>query len=294
MRTLSKISILLSIFLLVGVNDLLAQRMGHAPAQRGGGGGNRSVNGGVQRSNSRPATRPSTNNYTPKKNTPTRDMNRHDISQKPKNNINTNVRPANSKVGAGNKINNSGNRINIDNSKNVNVRVNNNHYNHYYNGHRGYYPYHYHPYHPYYYGPVWHPFGFFVAVMATTAIIVSIENQHYYYDQGVYYTQVSGGYNVVPPPVNITIVNLPAEGVEAVKNEDLTYYYYAGTFYKKSADGYTVIPAPDGAVVSNIPEGAEEIEIDGSKYVVYNETYFQPLSQDGNDVYQVVEMEPAE
>ena len=51
-----------------------------------------------------------------------------------------------------------------------------------------------------------------------------------------------------------------------------------------------MIEAPDGAIVTNIPEGAEEEEIDGENYVVYNDIYFQPLSQDGNDMYQIVSM----
>ena len=50
----------------------------------------------------------------------------------------------------------------------------------------------------------------------------------------------------------------------------------------------------DGAIVTNIPDGAEEVEIEDQKFVFYNETYLQLITQDGNDVYQVVEMESAE
>ena len=46
--------------------------------------------------------------------------------------------------------------------------------------------------------------------------------------------------------------------------------------------------------MTNIPEGAQEIELGEEKYVVYNDTYFRPLSQDGENVYQVVQMEPNE
>jgi len=62
-------------------------------------------------------------------------------------------------------------------------------------------------------------------------------------------------------------------------------------FYIKKNDKYKVIEAPDGAVVTNIPEGGEEVDIEGSKYVVYNTTYYLPFSQDGKDLYQVVAME---
>ncbi len=273
--------------------EILAQRMQHAPA-RGGGGGARpsgSINGGASRTASRPQTsQASKPSYTPKtQNRANTTASRPQVSNR-KTEINNN------RTGNENKIGGGGNKINIDNSKNVNVnvnrnvRVNNYHSNRYYNGHRGYYPYHYHPYRPYYYGPVWHPFGFFVATMFTTAVIVSLNNQPYYYNQGVYYVEVNNGYNSVPPPVNITINNLP-DGVESVTLNDLTYYYYAGTFYEKVSDGFKVIVAPDGAMVLNIPDGGEELEIDGNKYVFYNDTYFQPLAKDGKDLYQVVSME---
>ena len=45
--------------------------------------------------------------------------------------------------------------------------------------------------------------------MVVTAIVVNANNQKYYYDQGVYYVQVQEGYNVVPAPVNVVIVELP-------------------------------------------------------------------------------------
>ena len=95
----------------------------------------------------------------------------------------------------------------------------------------------------------WHPVGFFMAAMVTSAVIVSINSQP---------------------------------------------YYYGGTFYSKEADGYKVIVAPDGAVVANVPEGAEEVDIEDQKYVFYNETYFQSITQDGKDVYQIVAMESAD
>jgi len=130
--------------------------------------------------------------------------------------------------------------------------------------------------------------------MAVTAIIVSHNNQPYYYDTGVYYVQSSGGYTVVPAPVNIVVVEIP-EGYELVPiDTDVTVYYFGGTFYTKTDEGYQVIVAPDGAIIKNIPEGAEEEEIGEQTYVVYNGVYFQPITQNGEDVYQVVSMEPVE
>ncbi len=77
--------------------------------------------------------------------------------------------------------------INVDNSKDIKVRntkntsVRHNNYRPYsrppyvYGGfhYRCYNPYFYHPYRPFYWGPRWHPWGFFIATLAATAIIVS-------------------------------------------------------------------------------------------------------------------------
>jgi hypothetical protein len=123
-----------------------------------------------------------------------------------------------------------------------------------------------------------------------TAVVVSIHDSHYHYDNGVYYTASSGGYTVVNPPTNIVVNTLP-EGVEKITLNDVPYYYFGGAFYEASGDSYRVIDAPGGAVITNIPEGATEEDIEGTKYVVYNYTYFLPITQNGKDLYQVVTME---
>ena len=165
------------------------------------------------------------------------------VSKPSANRQSTGNRDRNSNISnSGNRTNNIGsnnNKVNIDNSKkNVNVNVDNsknirvnnsrntsvrrNNYRPYgrppyrYGGHSYYcyHPYHYHPYRPFYWGPVWHPWGFFIAALATTAIIVSVNNQQYHYDQGVYYMAGNGGYTVVSAPVGATV-----EGVESVFKE---------------------------------------------------------------------------
>jgi hypothetical protein len=115
----------------------------------------------------------------------------------------TNNVSGNKKVASGNNVNVDKSRgdvnINIDNSKDirvnnqVNTTVRHNNINSYnrppyrYGGYNYYcyHPYVYHPYQPFYWGPTWHPWGFFVATLATTAIIVSVNNAQYHYDQGV-------------------------------------------------------------------------------------------------------------
>ena len=161
-----------------------------------------------------------------------------------------------------------------------------------YGGHSyyAYHPYHYHPYTPYHYGPVWHPVGFFITTMAVTAMIVTVANQQYHYDQGVYYVASSNGYTVVPAPVGATITTLPPGSQTVVINETTNNYYYGGTYYEKKPEGYTVVPPTAGAVVENLPEGGKEVKVGEVTYVQVGETYYQPIVQDGKNVYEVVDV----
>ena len=269
----------------------------------------------------------------------------------------------------GNKTNN----VNIDNSKkNVNVNVDNSkdiHVNnshntsvrrntrpysrppHVYGGYRYrcYHPYYYHPYRPFVWGPRWHPWGFFIATLATTAIIVSIVDndmdmpgdfdmasnyisgfglfngerqlvlsgpaftsyrdelseknyQHgntgwaiageYYYDEGVFYLKGNGGYTVVSAPLGAKIKTLPS-GYETVSVDDAgtKNYYYGGAFYEKSGDGYKVVAPLAGTVVENISEGGEEVKMGDITYIKFGETYFQPIKENGKDMYEVADVE---
>jgi hypothetical protein len=186
--------------------------------------------------------------------------------------------------------------IRVNNSRNTVVRRNTRVYArppYRYGGRRYfcYHPYFYHPYHPFFWGPVWHPWGFFIATLATTAIIVSVENKQYHYDQGVYYMAGNGGYTVVQAPVGAVITTLPANTQTVAVTETTNNYYYGGTFYEKSAKGYTVVPPTAGTVVENLPEGGEEVTIGDQKYVKVGETYYQPTQKDGKNVYEVAQVE---
>lgn len=301
MKTQFYLSIIKNVLLICLVAFLLplslqAQKMKHSPA--GGGGGNRQAV-------SKPAAKPkgAINGGNQSKATSAKSSG-NNISAGNKTNIST-----------GNKTNVSGNKVNIDNSKkNVNVNVDNSknvnvHNNRntvvrhnsrpyarppYRYGGRSYYcyhPYHYHPYRPFYWGPVWHPWGFFITTLAATAIIISVENQQYHYDQGVYYMPSNGGYTVVQAPIGATITTLPPSSQTVVVNETTNNYYYGGTYYEKDSKGYTVVAPTAGTVVENLPEGGEETKIGDVTYVKVGETYYQPIDQDGKNMYEVVQIE---
>ena len=134
-----------------------------------------------------------------------------------------------------------------------------------------------------------------MATLATTAIIVSIDGQsnddnQVYYDNGVYYTQSNGGYEVIQAPVGATVETLPKETETVKVDEQTNNYYYGGAYYEKSEMGYTVVPATAGTIVPHLPEGGEEVKIGDVTYVQFGETYYQPIQVDGQDMYEIVEV----
>lgn len=306
MKTYQPSILLILLLCLCSCMELYSQRMPHgrqAYPQSRGGAMNRpsTINGGAHRSpnrshsNNRATTqkvsRPSTGNK-PSRNTSGSNISRDRSRDKKPSTKRSNV-----------NIDNSKRNVNLDNSKTVNINRNNTvvvrpaprpyvrppyHHGGFY--FYSYHPYYYHPYRPYYWGPVWHPWGFFVAAMATTAIIVSVENQQYHYDQGVYYTESNDGYVVVAAPVGATISTLPEGSQTVVINETTTNYYYGGTYYEQSDGGYTVVPPTAGTVVEHLPQGAEEVKVGDQTYVKYGETYYQPVQVDGNEMYEVAEV----
>ncbi len=69
---------------------------------------------------------------------------------------------------------------------------------------------------------------------------------------------------------------------------DDTFYYFGGAFYNNNGQGYQVVQAPADAVISQLPVGAIEQQVNGENLMVYNNTYYAPISQDGQDAYEVV------
>jgi hypothetical protein len=159
-------------------------------------------------------------------------------------------------------------------------------------GGRRYYsynPYFYHPYRPYFYGPYFHPLGFFIGGLAATAIILSVEDQQYAYDRGVYYQRRNDGYVVVAPPIGAHINTLPDGYATVTLGDNSTFYYFAGTFYIDNGTDFEVVDAPAGAVVYNLPQGCTTVNAGDITYFQYNNTLFQPIVINGTNAYEVVE-----
>jgi len=122
--------------------------------------------------------------------------------------------------------------------------------------------------------------------VAATAVIVSVANTQYRYNQGVWYAPASGGYTVVAAPVGGVVTTLPPQATVVNNNN----YYYGGSYYEKSGSEYKVVAPQAGTVVEQLPESGEEVSLGDQKYVKFGETYYQPIEQDGKQKYEVVEV----
>ena len=92
-------------------------------------------------------------------------------------------------------------------------------------------------------------------------------------------------------PLGAKIKTLPSGYETVVIDEKTNNYYYGGAFYEKSSDGYVVVAPMAGAVVEHISEGGEEVKMGDVTYVKFGETYFQPIQEDGKDMYEVADVE---
>ena len=140
--------------------------------------------------------------------------------------------------------------------------------------------------------PWWHPIGFAVAAVATTAIVISATNNKgedvkYHYDKGTWYEQQGDVYIVISAPMGAVVPELP-DGNEPVQVSGKTYYYYAGDFYSDDSQGYKVAKAPKGATVSSLPEGYKEQETDDGTTYTYNDVKYEAQTDGDTVVYVVI------
>jgi hypothetical protein len=114
-----------------------------------------------------------------------------------------------------------------------------------------------------------------------------VNNQPYYYDDGIYYQQEGDDYQEVYPPVGADIAQLPDGAVE-IDAGNLTYYYAEGAFYVEQDGGYVVAPTPIGVTVPEVPPGAVQVSFNGGIAYQFNGIYYQPVFVDGVTQYMTV------
>ncbi|PZR25949.1 MAG: hypothetical protein DI535_16055 [Citrobacter freundii] len=151
-------------------------------------------------------------------------------------------------------------------------------------------------YHPrrggYYGGPGYSPyrgmrvsFSYFSGPRA----IYPYRGINYSYYGGHYYRPYGSYFQLVAPPVGISIGILP-RGYRTIYAGSIPYYYYGGTYYRpgKKVNTYDVVDAPIGASVPELPEDAKVVVINGQKYYELDGTYYKEDIRDNSEIWYTV------
>ena len=144
---------------------------------------------------------------------------------------------------------------------------------------------------------------------------VVVRGGTYYCWGGVYYVSSGSSYVVAVPPPTTVVYAVPT--YTTVVYAGTTPYYYAGNAYYTATDApaarpeipedvvleesednppmieddhnYEVVVPPVGATVPYLPDEADERNIDGRVYFVYEDSYYRAFVSDGETIFQVVE-----
>lgn len=132
----------------------------------------------------------------------------------------------------------------------------------------------------------WHGFryGARFNVLPVGYVQILVGGSPYYYDDGLYYQPVDGGYQEVYPPVGADVPQ-PPDGAYAIDAGNQTYYYAGGAFYVQQGDGYVIAPTPIGVTVPELPPGAVQVVVNGSIAYQFNGIYYRPVFVDGVTQY---------
>jgi hypothetical protein len=129
-------------------------------------------------------------------------------------------------------------------------------------------------------------FGRRLAALPAGFLSLQIGGAPYYYNGGIYYQPVDGGYQEVYPPVGASIPSLPDGSVEVAAGGQM-YYYAGGAFYVQQADGtYAIAPTPIGVTVPELPPGVVEVSVNGKVAYQFNGIYYQPVFSNGVTQYE--------
>jgi hypothetical protein len=129
-------------------------------------------------------------------------------------------------------------------------------------------------------------FGRRLAVLPFGCLTLQIGGVPYYYDDGIYYQPIEGGYQEVYPPVGAAVPQ-PPDGAIEIYSGGQTYYYAGGAFYVQQPDGtYAIAPTPIGVVVPELPPGAIQVSVKGTVAYQFNGIYYEPVFVNGVTQYQ--------
>ena len=107
--------------------------------------------------------------------------------------------------------------------------------------------------------------------------VVYVGNTPYYYSNGTYYVATDAPADKPPPDDDTQTASnggdAPPEPPEMTEDDH----------------NYQVVSAPVGATVTYLPDDAEQKEVGGKNYYVYDGTYYQAFASGDETIYMVVE-----
>ena len=136
---------------------------------------------------------------------------------------------------------------------------------------------------------MWHPWGFFIATLATTAIIVSFADNDMPVDINLAMNTANDNGNYGTDAMlafsgpNLEAYTQYQDNFSSQSMYDITpadeYYYDQGVFYLKGDGGYTVVSAPLGAVIKTLPTGYETVTLeDKTRNYYYGGSFYEKIS----------------
>lgn len=118
--------------------------------------------------------------------------------------------------------------------------------------------------------------------------MIPFGGSRYCYYGGVFYRPFGSYFQVVAPPIGISINILPF-GYTRFYLGSIPYYFYGNVFYRRYNNYYQVVDPPLGAKLPALPGGAEEVIIDGQRYFENHGTfYFEEFNEKNQRLYTVV------
>jgi hypothetical protein len=126
-------------------------------------------------------------------------------------------------------------------------------------------------------------------VFAGPRVMYPYRGVNYYYNSGYFYRPYGSYFQVVAPPIGISIGLLPP-GYRSIYVGGSPYYYYGGTYYRpgKKPNTYDVVDAPIGASIPELPQDAKVVVINGQKYYEQDGTYYKEDIRSNSEIWYTV------
>jgi hypothetical protein len=126
------------------------------------------------------------------------------------------------------------------------------------------------------------------AVPASTTVVYAGDKK-YYYDGGTYYVLTDEKAQQPPPPTSSDSGSDSAQKSSSDSDKDgATINEVEMTEAPEEGKNFKVVEPPVGSTVPYLPDSAKEKKIDGKKYWVVGDAYYQAFVSGGDTIYMVV------